>query len=368
MHGIEGTQESRADFSVWIDVPCRSAYSIVSCTREGLIVGTEYWQIAAGSAGRDYSDRFIRLGMAFVGGDAQIATMDQVAVGDVMVLKAGLSKVLAAGEVVQRNGVHKGNGDKPWLRDFDGWDLPAYCYVDWRVPETPVEADGLTQATIQKLPQEKHRQLADLLLALPPREHEPEPAPTCEVTDEEILEFLISVGLRPSAAEELTATVRRIRLLADYYYKYCWGQVHEHETRTFLVVPLLIALGWAEQQMKIELSCSKGRIDVACFYRAYRGDNRECVVMIETKDFSSGLDYAPDQARRYAEDFPTCQVLVVSNGYCYKTYLRSKAAGFSNIPSAYLNIIRPRDRYPLDPARVEGALGVLKWLLPASLR
>jgi len=331
-------------------------------------VAKEYWQVAAGSAGREYSDRFIRLGMAFVGGDAQIAAMDQVAAGDVMVLKSGLSKVLAAGEVVQRNGIHKGNGDKPWLRDFDGWDLPAYCYVDWRVPEVPVETDGLTRATIQKLPQDKHRQLADSLLVLPAREHEAEPPATHEVTDEEILKFLISTCLRPSAADELTTTVRRIRLLADYYYNYCWDQVLEHETRTFLVVPLLIALGWAEQQIKIELSCSKGRIDVACFSRAYRGDNRECVVMIETKDFSSGLDYAPDQARRYAEDFPTCQVLVVSNGYCYKTYLRSDAGAFSDTPSAYLNILRPRDRYPLDPTCVDGALGVLKWLLPGSLR
>jgi hypothetical protein len=333
-----------------------------------LSLARQYWQVAAGSAGRDYSNRFIRFGMAFVGGESHVATMGQVALGDVMLLKAGLSKILAVGEVVERNGVYKGNADKPWLRDFDGWDLPAYCYVDWRVPEVPAETDGLTRTTIQKVPQEKHRQLADSWLSLPPRGHEPEPAPTHEVADEEILEFLIAEGLRPAAADELTTTVRRVRLLADYYYKHCWDQVLEHETRTFLVVPLLIALGWPEQRMKIELSCSQGRIDVACFSRAYRGNNNECVLMIETKDLSSGLDYAPDQARRYAQDFPTCQILVVSNRYCYKTYLRSEPGGFSEVPSAYLNILRPRDRYPLDPVRVDGALGVLKWLLPGSLR
>jgi hypothetical protein len=31
-----------------------------------------YWQIAAGSAGRDYSDIFLKFGMAFVGGETQI--------------------------------------------------------------------------------------------------------------------------------------------------------------------------------------------------------------------------------------------------------------------------------------------------------
>ncbi len=33
-----------------------------------------YWQIAAGSQGRDYASEFLRFGMAFVGGDVQIGT------------------------------------------------------------------------------------------------------------------------------------------------------------------------------------------------------------------------------------------------------------------------------------------------------
>lgn len=50
----------------------------------------EYWQIAAGSEGRDYADRFLQFGMAFVGGDSQIAAMDRVNAGDVVLLKRGL--------------------------------------------------------------------------------------------------------------------------------------------------------------------------------------------------------------------------------------------------------------------------------------
>jgi hypothetical protein len=327
----------------------------------------EYWQVAAGSAGRDYSKRFLLWGMAFVGGDGHIDTMKQVAVGDVMVLKSGLSRILAVGEVVKQNGKLSEPKEKPWLDDLDGWELPAYCYVDWRVPEAPIETDGLTRTTIQRLPQEKHRQIADTILALPPRVPEPEPTPTNNVSDDAILEFLISEGLRPSAADDLTTTIKRIRLLARYYHKNGGSQVLEHETRTFLVIPLLIALGWAEQQIKIELSCSNGRIDVACFSRPYHEKKSECVLLIETKEFYSGLDFAPDQARRYAEDFPSCQVLLVSNGFCYKTYQRS-LDGFSLVPSAYLNILNPQDRYPLDPSQVDGVLEVLKWLLPGSLR
>ena len=330
----------------------------------------EYWQIAAGWEGRDYADRFIRHGMAFVGGDEKVATMQEVAVGDIVLLKRGMSKVVAAGEVVQRNGEHRGKDDKEWLRDFDGWDLRAYCYIDWRVPAKPLQTDGLTRTTIQRAPQDKHRKLADSLLSLPVQPFDPEPEKTNVIKDEQLLEFMIVLGLRPSAADELTNTIRKIRLLANYYYNECeWDDVREHETRTFLVVPLLLALGWAEQQLKIELPCSGGRIDVACFLRPFQRKNEDCVLLIETKDFGSGLDYAPDQARAYAADFPNCQALAVTNGYCYKTFLRVQDTNsFSEKPSAYLNLLKPRDRYPLDPQHTEGALGVIKWLLPSSLQ
>ena len=123
----------------------------------------------------------------------------------------------------------------------------------------------------------------------------------------------------------MTTTLRRIRLLADYYYHNCrWEDVREHEARTFLVVPLLLALGWAEQQLKIELPCGQGRIDVAGFRRPYRHESKDCMLLIETKDFSSGLDRAGGQAQRYASDFPSCRTLLVSNGYCYKLFAGSE--------------------------------------------
>ena len=97
-----------------------------------------YWQIAAGSTGRNYAELFVKFGMAFVGGQKEIRSMAEVSVGDIVLLKIGLSKIYAVGEVVARDGKHEGNADKSWLRDFDGWDLSAYCYVDWHVPEKPI--------------------------------------------------------------------------------------------------------------------------------------------------------------------------------------------------------------------------------------
>jgi hypothetical protein len=332
----------------------------------------EYWQIAAGSRGRDYSRYFLQYGIAFAGGEVNVATLEQVQAGDVLVLKHGLYEVLAAGEVVARNGVFKGNGDKEWLYDFDGWGLEAWCYVDWHIPPHGlcVATDGLTRTTIQRLPQSRHRDIAnDLIAILPVFPISGEPSPQQRVGDEEILDFLIAEGLRPSAADEITNTLRKVRLLAKYYFNNCnWEDIREHETRTFLVVPFLLALGWTEQRLKIELPCSQGKIDIACFARSYAAAPEECVLIVETKDFASGLDFAPDQGQAYASDFPGCRVVVVTNGYCYKSYLRNDDGSFRANPDAYLNLLSPTQRYPVEPVAVDGAKRLLQWLLPHQHR
>lgn len=334
---------------------------------------SRYWQVAAGGEGREYSNAFLRYGLAFAG-NPQRSAMELVQPGDILLLKRGLSVVRAVGRAVERNGKCVGYGDRPWLRDFDGWDLPSYCNVEWHIPAEPVQTSGLTRATIQGVNQPHLVELANSVLRTVPPSTDiaPDPPPTCSVEDPEILDFLIREGMRPAQAEDLTSAFRRIRLLATYYHKNChWPDVREHETRTFLIMPLLLALGWAEQQIKIELGVSGGRVDVACFTRPYRRDERrrandeDCVLLLESKDFSSGLNYAPDQAKGYAAHFPSCQVVVVSNGYCYKTYLRTEG-GFSLSPAAYLNVLKPQDRYPLDPENVDGCLSVLKCLLPRS--
>ncbi len=328
-----------------------------------------YWQIASGSLGREYEDQFLRFGMAFVGGDDKVAAMSKVKEGDRVLLKKGMYKVVAAGEVVNRKGKCQGKDDKEWLHDFDGWNLRAYCFVDWHEPDKPVETEGLTRATIQRVNKKNLRDICDSIIETVPakEDYDPEPEATELVEYSQILSFLIQEGLRPGSAEELTAAFNRIRLLAQYYYdsSHRWEDIREHETRTFLIIPLLLALGWAEQQLKIELPVAgRQRADIACFSKPYGGNNEDCIILIETKGFSQGLDYAQDQARGYAEHFPNCQVVLVSNGYCYKAFRRDKDGYFSQTPSAYLNLLKPRDRYPLDPQNVKGSLEALRLLLP----
>ena len=327
------------------------------------------WQVAAGggSTGRDYTDRFLRHGMAFVGGENQCLTLDgSVQLDDKIILKRGMSQIVAVGRVVTRDGKFKGDGDKGWLRDFDGWDLRAWCYVDWHKPSEPIQTNGLTRATIQGVYQSHLLALADEVLNSnpPTTTYEAEPAETEEVKDERLISGLIQLGLRPGAAEELTQALRRIRLLARFYLDRDWNLTNEHDARTFLVVPLLIALGWAEQKMKIELPVPGiGRVDIGCFNKPYSGIDDQCVALIETKGLTQGLDYATTQAHGYANSFPSCKVVLTTNGYCYKAFERVGDT-FSTVPNAYLNINRPRNRYPLNPEGAGGAIEVLKLLLP----
>jgi hypothetical protein len=289
-----------------------------------------------------------------------------------MILKSGTRKIVAVGEVVRRGDKHRGENDKEWLLDLDGWVLPAYCFVDWRAPTSPVEVKGLTRDTIKQCHIQPLRDIADALIStLPVRPQCPEPLPVETVDDSHVLAFLIRHGFRAGAADDLMTTFGRIRLLARYYYDYYgesplgWNDLREHEIRTFLIIPLLLALGWSEQQLKIELPLPEGgRIDIACFPHGFHNDLKGCTLLIESKGFSQGLDYAHEQAKDYAKVLEECRVVFVSNGYCYKAYSRGEGQPFPKTPTAYLNILRPTAKYHLDPA-VGGSLAALRLMLPS---
>jgi len=331
-----------------------------------------YWQVMAGSFGRALTPIFVKFGMACVGGEDPIAKMGYIKVGDIVVLKSGQRMLEAVGEVVERNGISGGNGDKDWL-DFDGWYMPAYRYVDWHVPTEPLDVrettgHSFTRDTIDRIKQDSHMELANTLLQLPVYPSISEPPPTNPVADEDFSRFFVSEGLTASSAYDATNQIRELRSTAEnYYYNFKPEDVREHLTRQFLIVPLLLALGWSPQQIQIEYPSKGGRLDIACFSKAFNRNDRDCVLIVEAKGFAQGLDYAADQAHAYAKGFPSCEVIVISNGYCYKTYKRHESGEFASTPSAFLNLLKPRNRYPIDPENVDGATGVLKWLLPVNL-
>ena len=326
-----------------------------------------YWQIASGSDGRNYSKYFLKYGMAFVGSEFE-HRMRQVNEGDIIVLKTG-KEILAAGRVSL-----VGHEDKEWLNNFDGWILSAYCYVDWKKPESQISNSSLDQRAICRIYQQNVIDIANNILGTgitePPL---PEPQETRSIEVSEILNFLKG-EMKASPADELKKAIRKIQLLVEHYYKRLWNDTREHEARTFLVIPLLLALGWREEQIKIEFPCSGGKVDIACFRENYTGQvDDECVAIIETKSLHIGLDYAIGQINGYVEAdreyFRNCNTAIVTNGHCYKVHLRNgdEDVGFKEDPedpAAYMNIREPKDKYPLDPENVEGTLQAIKWLSP----
>jgi hypothetical protein len=346
-----------------------------------------YWAISAGDEGRDYSKKFLEFGMAFVGGDKQIEKIQQVKEGDIIALKGGKSKILAVGTVISKDGKCCGKDDKKWLRDFDGWDLSGYCYVDWLELKPQKKVTGLTMGTIYEIP-EANKNVVDVIndaiqgnihTESPKRNEEPTNDDIKKVSDEEIIASLIKKGLPSSSAYALTSTLKRIKWIAQYYFHSCyWDDIREHETRTFLVIPLLLALGWSEQQIKIELPVQKtettsmGKIDIACFKKPYHpfgqpSNNEDCVLIIETKGYKSGLDYVRSQATGYATKFKSCNAVISTNGYCYKVFQRTEGReSFEEKPFSYMNLITMNKKYPLDPMNVKGTIETIEYLLPQS--
>ena len=333
------------------------------------------WQVAAGTPneGRNYEWAFLRYGLAFAGGEANEQTLQNVRPGDIVILKRGTKQIRAVGRVVERGGVVSGRGDREWLLDFDGWGLPAYCHVEWHVPSDglPAPTKGLTRATVQGVNKQAIKDQARRLLITwtAKTNYDPEPKATKPVDDDTILAALVHEGLSPALAEDLTSAIRRVRLLARYYHGSEAGwQISEHETRAFLILPLLTALGWSEQQVRIEYHTKAGYLDAACFTKPLHAAGPEdCALILESKSFRHGLDMAHHQAKRYAEVLPSARAVVVSNGYCYKVYLRREGEegeiAFSEHPDAYLNHLRPTRAYPLDPSK-GGAVEVLRQMLP----
>lgn len=271
----------------------------------------KYWQVAAGDSNRDYSDVFLKYGVMFIGPgepgpyfenknyyNEEYESSDiknfaeEVVEGDCVVLKRPKGRkweVLAAGCV---------QGAYEYLNVFDdveGWDLQHGRHVEWKRPRRETLISGLTRGTFLGVRKKSIQQEIEKIATNGiPMSFEAVPKPPRELTDEDLIGYLINYGLRIKDAEDFASTIHRIRRLIKWYNNN-GKDVSEHETKAFLILPLLLTLGWTEQQLKVEW---KSR-DIAFFRNPYTNKNcnpDDCIIILESKRFGEGFINAEKQA------------------------------------------------------------------------
>lgn len=332
------------------------------------------WQVAAGDGSRDYADIFLKFGVILVGPGSEgnyfenrsiyddpnhwafrpfINTIaEQLRKDDMIILKrpSGYQwEILAVGKV-ESEYVHNET-----FGDVDGWDLQHCRIIRWKTPLSKTLVSGLRRGTLFGVNNQTALDEAEKVWengqAITP---ERIPDPVDEITVDELIDSIMERGLPVADSENIANTIWKLRRIAKWYTKH-GEDVGEHEIRTFLIVPLLTSLGWAEQKIKIEWK----NIDIALFDKPY-SENSRIRIIIESKRLWDGLLYAPAQAEDYSSNYSSCGLLVVSDGIRYKLYRKEKD-DWSYY--AYMNLMAPKIRHPYLQ-EVRGAVDFFLDIMP----
>lgn len=346
-----------------------------------------YWQIANGDASRDFSQVFLDFGVACVGpgryGSCHQDTWEvlydfqkvpatemdrirhflKIRAGDKIVLKSGRQKAIAIGEVVEQDGKVYHYSES--FADVDGWDLQHCVRVNWIKLEHHFDRSVFDRRTVSRLiGSSVIQELETIALSrelLKPRFHIHDLSHKPAFDYGHLEQSLIWYGVRTADAENISRTIRRLERLARWYLSRTDLRVGEHEIRTFLVVPLLDALGWSPQQIRIEQKVGNKKIDLL-LYASPLGEP-PCL-LIETKRMYEGAEVAIRQAAWYIdnlEELKHLRTYCVTDGIRYWRFDRG-AGGWA--PSAYMNFEKPRASYLAYPDLV----GMYDFLLSLHLQ
>lgn len=298
------------------------------------------WQVGSGTGGRKLAPRFIRYGVALIGpgeqGDYQTCSYEdnfvkrfaeEVRPGDYVVLRSGRRTVEAIG-IVAESGIappldatHEASPSYLYLEQFgdeDGWDLQHAHRVHWLPIQHHLEADvfGTVPPRFSETHSEEVRRFVEDHIGQvdtsQPWEELPDRKP--QLRDEEIATELFDAGLSRRSVDDTCQVIRQIQRLCKWY----WDKDEapgENETLTYMVAPLLLALGWSEQQVAIEWN----QMDLVLFRELPR-ERENCCLVVETKPLGSALRGAVRQARDYvrSKGLTTCKWCLATDGVKYR--------------------------------------------------
>ena len=298
------------------------------------------WQISGGPVSRSYVGLFLNYGIGLIGpGDAGLWTparndddfegsfvrrfAAEVSIGDIFLLRTGISKICAIGVVAS---------EYNYMSQFDdvnGWDLQHGRRVRW--VKLPAEYDfggpvfGANPPRFSRIWSEEVIDYAERFVNSPPTQWQTAPLPALP-TDEPGLSEVPSY---------LRGVIGEVQDLVPLFSN---GQgfgesPSEDELIVHFVVPLLRSLGWPPERIGIKWR----RIDVALFNGLPRTPDN-CHLVIEAKRLGTGVEGALAQAKGYVEDLGRPVDIVVTDGVRYRLY--SAETGF--LPVAYANLARPK--------------------------
>ena len=297
------------------------------------------WQISGGPASRSCAEVFLKYGVALIGpGDAGAWSREryaydfslqgfvgrfaeEIATGDVLLLRTGVATILAVGIVAS---------DYLYLEQFDdvnGWDLQHARRARWcRLAQEhsfSAQVFGARPTRCSRVLQEETLDFAERFLKSPPTHWQTASLPELP-TEEPALEDVRNAlqGIVAQAAD-------LVPLLQD-------GQAFgehpsEDELIAHFVVPFLRALGWPPERIAVQWR----RIDVAVF-RALPRTPENCHLVIEAKRLGAGVEGALDQAKGYVEAIGVPRDVIVTDGIRYRMYAGQR----SFEPVAYAKLAR----------------------------
>lgn len=335
----------------------------------------QVWQIAAGENGRYYDQLFLDHDIMFLGPgrvgeypfsyaqsvkDGEITQdehdrintfVTEIQDSDVILLRRG-RQVRAIGLAVA------GYQYYAQLDDIYGWDLQHIRRVRWQ-PQLEGVLKGLQFGPTQMrtVTRVHAKPIIDAIAPLISQciyKHTHElkrlpPAPSEPMTWDEVKHELYQRGLRYDAAEKSVSVLQQIVRLSDWYDGHCrnLSRPTEHEVVTHMVVPLLIALGWSEQQIAVEWQ----HIDLATF-AVMPPVAEHCVLVCEAKGRGQGMQNAIDQADDYVKkhNLSNCRRILVTNGTHYYLYdpQGDDPVGYFNVHSLRTNHIAPAGTNAID--------------------
>lgn len=333
------------------------------------------WQVSAGDSNRNYVDICIKYQVILNGngnvGDLRIEKnivelnklrsegkfrlgraddiyrfKDDIKDGDIVALKTGRKRIYAIGKVI---GEYEYNN---LFSDIDGWDMNHVRRVNWiwicnkgkdgNYNPKIFENIVLNMGTTYRLP---NVDVLDWIKSLDldlKQDNELGVLPEYNsktVKIEEISEYLYSKGVSSVAIENLVSVIDDLQMIAKWYWNV--DRVSEFETESYLIIPLMRALGWSPQKMAIEWN----RIDIALFDKLPREDDN-LIAVLEAKRKGDSCLTAQSQAYSYAKDKSSCNRLIVSDGLRYGIFIKGEETKNYEL-HAYMNLVAFKDKYEI---------------------